>query len=263
MKKILIVCGFFFVGAIAPVNAELPKKVRKNFPDIVKEYCHSRVTYSLDKPVGVWEDGWQGQAKIFHETVGCIFDSALQEVTEHEKKVAEKTFDASLPSIATFKMGGECQPKFLAIVQLEQQANGFVSECAKSDVPEISQIFSACRVAETVLQEWCAYDLFLYAKMQDEESFRRQKGDLGITSGEQNLQQFEIAKKKMGEERVFAELAVMDSLTWYRETEYASRQSAWMVALREELRNIQGEWAKLRSALGTFVDKFLNASVSA
>ncbi len=259
MKKTFFVFGICLLGVISPVRAELPQKVRENFSDIVKDYCHSRVDYSLEEPIGEWDNGWTGQPQKFHKTVGCIFDSALEEVIKHEKEEAQRAFRSNLP-IEIFIPEGDCQPKFLAIVQGEQEANGFVSECEKSEIAEISQIFSACRVAETVLQEWCAYDLFLYAKMQDEESFRDQGKDLGIVMGSRNLN-FGAVQTKIQEERFRAEKAVMESLQWYQEAESASRQNAWLIALREELKTIQGDWAKIRSALGTFVDKFLNASI--
>ena len=146
------------------------------------------------------------------------------------------------------------------MVQGEQEARGFDSECAQNEVPEIAQVYSACRVAETVLQEWCGYDLFLYAKEQDEKSFRENEGDLGVfVSGAKEFP-FSVVQKKIREERTRTEKIVFEMITWYQQTEKASRQSFWITALRSELLKIQDDWAKLRSALGTFIDKFVNAS---
>jgi hypothetical protein len=262
VKKIGIVFALCFLGFISPVRAELSQKVRDNFSDIEKDYCNSRISYSLSDVLGTREDGWsdEGKANEFHTTVDCLFDSALEEVTEKQKGFVQSAFSAVDLPIRTFSLPGACQPNFLAVVQGEQEAKGFVSRCVQSEIPEISQSFSACRVAETVLQEWCGYDLFLYSKIQDEESFYKLQPSR--FSKNEMVDNFRIEQRRLERERREVEKAVMDSIQLYQETEYAYRQSTWLVALREELRVIQGDWAKLRSALGTFVDKFVNASIA-
>lgn len=267
MKKIIFVLGVVLLAGIVPVHAELPSKMRDNFSDIVKEYCHSSVQYSLEDSLGTWDgEKWseEGKAQEFHTAVGCIFDTALQELTEQSKiEVQEdKAFGAGGAKqlfTETFVPKGDCQPKFLSVTQGTQEANLFESLC-KSDTPEISQEYSSCRVTETVLNEWCGYDLFLYAKMQDEESFYKQNH---FFSREDMSAQFRSEQSRLREERIRAEQAVMDTLQWYQETESAVRQSMWLSALLQKLDATQEDWAKLRSALGTFVDKFLNAAIPA
>lgn len=266
MKKIGFVLGLLFVGGIAPTYAELPSKMRDNFSDIVKEYCHSTVSYDIKDVLGTWDgEVWseEGKAYEFHKTVGCVFDSALQELTEQSKfeVQAAKSFGSGggkNVSVEVFVPTGNCQPQFLSLTQQEQETNGFESLCKDYEVDELKQAYSSCRVAETVLQEWCGYDLFLFAKAQDEASFYKQNIFL---SREEMSSQFRAEKYRLEEERVRAEQAVMDTLQWYEETESATRQSVWIVALTEQLDFIQREWGTLRSALGTFVDKFLNAAI--
>jgi hypothetical protein len=265
VKKIVFVLGLFLLAGIAPAYAELPSKMRDNFSDIVKEYCHSTVLYDIEDVLGTWDgEKWseEGKAYEFHKTVGCLFDSALQELTEQSKFEVQgaKSFSGGGKQllVETFIPKGDCLPQFLSVTQGTQEANEFVSQCEKSETPEISQEYSSCRVSETVLQEWCGYDLFLYAKMQDEESFYKQKYFL---SREEMAARFAEEKDRLDEERIYAEKTVMDTLQWYQEAESATRQTFWVVALTEELDFIQRDWGKLRSALGTFVDKFLNAAI--
>ena len=267
MKKIIFVLGVVLLAGIVPAHAELPSKMRDNFSDIVKEYCHSSIQYSLEDSLGTWDgEKWseEGKAQEFHTTVGCIFDSALQELTEQSKFEVQssKSFGSGGGKqllAETFVPTGDCQPKFLSVTQGTQEANFFESLC-KSDTPEISQEYSSCRVTETILNEWCGYDLFLFAKEKDEESFYKQNH---FSSREEMTSQFRSEQSHLREERVRAEQAVMDTLQWYQETESAVRQSMWILVLQEQLRPIQEDWAKLRSALGTFVDKFLNAAIPA
>ncbi len=267
MKKILFVLSFSLVGAIVPVHAELPTKVRDNLSDIIKDYCHSSVTYSINDFIGTWDtenNTWaedEGKAQEFHKTVGCIFDSALKELTEKEKLVAEKSFDTGSLPIKTFSLEAECSGlESLESIQLTQEANGFDSKCQEGKkIKEISQFYSACRIAETVLQEWCGYDLFLYTKMQDEESFY--ESQKSVVSHNELAARFRAEKKKMEEERERVERTVFATINWYQQAETAMTQDAWLVAIQSQLEKINKQWATMRSALGTFVDKFLNASI--
>lgn len=264
MKNLSFIIVILMAGALRPVYAELPENFRDNLPGVIRDYCKSSLEYALDEPIGEWDDeefkwGEESQAAIFHKTISCVLDSALEELTEHSKRVAEKAFGLDLP-IATFSVDADCGSVRLGTVQAEQQANGFKSMCARSETPEISQIFSSCQVAETVLNEWCGYDLFLYAKAQDEKSFRELEGDLGFEVGERVLR-FAPVQDRIEKERRDAEVAVFEALAWYQQTEHAARQNPWMIAMREQLFVVQEEWAKIRSALGKFADKFVNASV--
>ncbi len=264
MKKINLLVAILIAGVVSPVFAELPENVRENLPEVIKAYCNSSVEYSLDKGVGVWdEEGkiWSegSQAAEYHKTMGCILESSLAEMTAHSKRVAEQAYGSDLP-VEIYSAGGDCGSVRLATVQATQQANGFKSLCGRSETAEVSQIFSSCQVAETLLNEWCGYDLFLYAKSSDEQSFRALRTDLGFKAGDRSLQ-FEPVVTRINKERRDAETVVFDSIEWYQQTEHAARQNAWLVAMQEELRTVQEGWAKIRSALGKFKDKFLNASV--
>lgn len=265
MKKIIFVFGLFLLAGIAPAHAELPSKVRDNFSDIVKEYCHSTVFYNIEDVLGTWDgEKWseEGKAYEFHKTVGCIFDSALQELTEQSKFDVQGAKSSQKPgetvSVKVFIPTETCQQQFLSLIQQGQETNGFESLCKDYEVDELKQSYSSCRVAETVLQEWCGYDLFLSAKIKDEKSFYERQY---FVSRDEMAARFVEEKERLEEERIYAEKTVMDTLQWYQETESATRQSVWIVALIEELESIQRDWGKLRSALGTFVDKFLNASI--
>ncbi len=265
MKNILLGFGVLLLVLTTPVFAELPENVRNSLPDLMEAYCHNSVEYDLDKPLGVWDKEtkkWNEGSQVarFHKTMGCVLDSALEEITKHSKRVAEEVYGSDLP-VDVFVAGGDCGSIRLETVQATQQAKGFESLCGKSEVAEISQIFSSCQVAETLLNEWCGYDMFLYAKMMDEQSFRDLDGDLGFAVGERTLQ-FQPFWERVAKERRDAEVTVMDALDWYQKTEQAVRQDSWLIAIREQLRAVQEEWAKIRSALGKFKDKFINASAT-
>ena len=264
MKKINIVIAFLLTGIALPVFAELPDNVRDNLPELIKVYCNSSVEYSLDESIGVWDEEekiWSegSQAAEFHKVIGCTLESALAEVSTHSKVEAEKAYNSSLPMETYSFTGTDCGSLRLGTIQATQQANGFKSECARSEVAEISQIFSSCQVAETLMNEWCGYDLFLYAKSQDEESFRALDGDMGFETGDRSLK-FGDVETRIAKERLDAEVAVFDSIAWYMQTEHVVRQSPWVVAINEKLLSVKLEWSKIRSALNTFKDKFFNAS---
>jgi len=268
VKKILLVLGFSLIGVIAPVYANLPEKVRDNLSDIIKDYCHSSIEYSIEDRMGTWdadnkkwteEEG--GKAYEFHKTLGCILDSALQELTEEEKRIVENAFGsgrAVTPPIKTFSIGEDCDSIRLKLRQQKQGTNGFESKC-KSKIREISRSYSTCKVAETVLQEWCGYDMFLYTKQQDEESFF-DRYPLAATYNE-GVASFRNEQNRIEEERARVERTVFAVIDWYQQTEAAVTHDSWLVVIKQQLMEINKQWVMMRLALGTFVDKFLNASV--
>ncbi len=267
MKKILLVLGFSLIGAITPVYAELPEKVRDNLSDIIKDYCHSSIEYLIEDTMGTrdadnkkWLEEEGGKAYEFHKTLGCIFDSALKELTEKQKLIAEKAFGKGVPlPIKTFVLGEDCESLRLELIQTNQVTNGFESKCEKSETSEISRSYSACRVAETVLQEWCGYDMFLYAKQQDEKSFL--DSSTSAKTSNEGADSFRSEKNRIEEERARVERTIFATLNWYQELESAVTQDSWLVAIKVQLEKISNQWAGMRFALGTFVDKFLNASI--
>lgn len=266
MKKIFFLFGFFFIGAVVPVHAELPEKMRENLSDIINDYCHSSIEYSIEDFMGTRDeenDNWiedGGKAHEFHKKLGCIFDSALKELTEKEKNDVQKAFGTgiSLP-IETFSLGTDCEDIRLKRIQGNQGDNGFKSKCNISEVEEIKKSYSVCNVTEAVLQEWCGYDMFLYTKWQDEESFFKHY-PLAATYNS-GIDSFRSEQNKIEEERARTERTIFAALNWYQEIESAATQDAWLVAIKVQLKKINKQWAGMRFALGTFVDKFLNAAI--
>ena len=231
-RDFLLVLGlgiFLLSGNL--VHADLDKKFRENFSEIVKNQYHSSIDYTVDDQTGfeiVEENGekvWRctGQkCADYHKKINCLFDDAFDKavnITNLEIKDFTKQNFAELRKVQI--KDSSCERISLENIQDEQELNGFKSSCAGKFK---SKPYSACRVSETILNELGAYQNFLLAKIEDAISFSRENFEHDEYKNEV-LSSLSDTKEQYRQEIEKSQQATVDSLILYKDFIFSTNMS--------------------------------------
>ena len=290
----LVVFLLGLVGGNSFVHADLDKKFRKNFSTILEKTCLSLIDYSADDQVLIPDKEaswyWIGKSLEFHDRVNCFLNRSMSKMVEHYKlKEAESPdgYRKSLPLPTVEPDEESCRELEL---QQGQEGKGFHSECPA----EYSEPFSSCRVAETLLNEWCGYHFFLLNKQSDNQSFLKniwyKRDSLDSAKSKKgkkkSLKEWNptyaaletvfnppVGNQKTAQSQMTGQVqtlyqmeidrterALLDTLEWYRRFEQNYRVHVWMIAEFKKLQDIQKQMQTIRGSYATYPTKFINAS---
>lgn len=257
----------FFLGILAFVSqtgfARLDEGYRENFPEILETLCASSVSYSVDDEVGlsflseIQTECQNGKCKEYHDTMQCVFSSAFSETIDQLGKTVKgasevKSFDQIMNRYSFSFDEDSCQGKTVGEIQNKQRKNGFRSTCTES--PHLQSIYSACRVAETALLEFCGYQKFLMSKMNDRISYKQEHPDY------QGADVPLVVREAYYSELRKAESTLTQMLEYYRNFQQKYWLDIWLTALVEEIRPLQARLVRIWENIATFPDKFVGPS---
>ncbi len=262
MKKIFITISLFSVF-IPITKAELSDKFRDNFSNIVQELCHNSnlEMYELERDV-------PEVSEEYHKLQNDIFKDAFSSSVKRTNKQKNRNFSKDLPELEDWLKDVEFKSDVnVKSIQAMQTQEGFETQCEDklldSDTMFLDEVI-ACRVTETVLNEFCAYEKFLWAKIRDDETLfktvRKRKENSELLS-EQQSKIDETIKNEFRNELNKARQALIDTLYLYQKFEQSYRIHAQLVVLQNQLTKTR-DWLgqNYLPAFSLFPDKFINAA---
>jgi len=257
---VLLICPFI------DVKANLSKKFRENFAQIVRDQYHNAINYSLDDETG-WEisekDGkklWScvgGKCKEYQHQISCLFDDAFETAVNQINLEVQDFTKENFAELQKVKIKeANCGKITLQNIQDTQEVNGFKTTCSGKFS---SRPYSACRVTETILNELGAYQNYLLAKSEDVISFSREN----FEHDDYKNEVFQVLAKTKAQylsEIKKSQKAAVTSLMLYKDFVHNYRVHAWLIAIKNKLKGVSGDWLKIQKALETFPAKFIDAS---
>ena len=249
-----------FVFFPVKIFAELPENLRKNFSDFVADLCFSSQKFNLDEK-------FLDAKKNFQREIDGIFSDAFGGAIN---KINEKNFSdfAKKIKISDFEnwqkldFGAENLQRAQS-AQKNSAGEKFVSSCAIADP------FSSCRVAETVLNEFCGYRTFLWAKIRDDESFSAEiEQEFTEKNEAEKFSLFEFRAKKFSERQKNYEneikktrRAILDTLFLYKNFAQNYELQTQMLIFLSQLDAVESQFLRpALEAFQTFRAKFENSS---
>ena len=238
----------------------------KNRKKLLTQQKQSLTSYAQDKMV----------AEEYHARINCILNDAyavaVQEINaevlqaydryDAERELPLEDFEAKTQGCFSGAAGGG--DSYLQMVQRQQeklrQKNGLQKTACDTggEFPTVETPFSACRVGETVMAEFCGYRAYLTAKKLDDQTLIETSSDGKIGYGQASGSRARI--EEIDAELQKAEQALFESLDRYRRFEQRYRLHAYLVAIRETLTTANKKLSDFREAFNLFPDKFINAS---
>lgn len=270
--------GIFFLPTV--FGAQISEEFRENLSDIIKDVCHSSINYSIDDSVGFPFFNTDkkpenicagGKCAEYHQRINCVFNDALKIVTNDingavtaqnfknstQGKNKKKELETSLVSTKDFTIEN-CEGSRLEDVVSIQKNRGFVSGCADFETPNTVKPASACLVTEAVMLEFCGYQNFLLAKIEDKRSFEKEFQPLnGYSAGAPAA-----AKTIYANELKNAESSLFEMISFYRNYESTYRSEAWLQTIKFQLSVLLDKVTVFTKALAAFPAKFLNVSIN-
>lgn len=267
---LVVALGFIFVFG-GRVNADLDKNFRENFTKITQEQCFNSVPYSVDDLSGFSlvhiiegeEDIYEwnchhGRCQEYHKLVSCVFGDAFQQainkVNEEIQLYTGENFEKILPDTDKIWDKESCQEITLSGIQNDQEILGFKTSCSENN---LTDSYSACRVTETVLNEFCGYQNFLTAKAKDWKSFKNERelhirnNELSLFNSQANNYLKEISKTKQ---------AFLDTSFLYKDFIHNYRIDAWLWVINSKLEETASDFTRIMNVIKTFSTKFIDAN---
>jgi len=235
--------------------AKVDESFRKGFPALVTNLCASSIDFNLDQD-------FESAKSVFHYKINCLLNDAMAESVKGINKEVSDTFGAKLWGLdSPPEERAECQGMLNETQGLQQnirlQNDLPPTVCDINDEYETVKVsYSACRVAETVLSEWCAYQKYLWAKKKDDESLFKTKS--GQTLGELEKGQTNL-KASIQEELEKTHQVLLDTLYFYQTFEQDYRFHAWLIAIKQGLYLASAKTSMLQLIMKTWPTKFKNA----
>jgi len=247
--------------------------------------CYSTIEYGLDR-------SFEETHQEYHQKMTHLFGDSFETTRfETEKLIGQDSGPDGTPK--GFIPGDtkyEWKGKALLSTQRDQERLGFVSVCSEQDdqpkqflsdsIP--TDPYSACRVTETVLNEWCGYRLYLWGKLRDKTLIKDYEASV-VTEGEspfelesheaqtapiiqsvktpqyaQSVSQFRTLQ--IEHEYTKAHQALLQMLEVYRLYEHQHRKHVWNQHIKKSLLSISSKMYSFRKAYYKFPEKFINAS---
>ena len=233
----------------ADVSAKVGEKIRTDFPQIVQELCQSSLTYSLDKNL-------EEESKKYHDRMNCLFNHAMSDAVNDMNREFSKKWN-KIPQSASFEnisfSGEGCSS--LKQVQRIQITKGYQTLCdTEGENPTVdTKNYSACKVTETAMNEFCAYQEYLEWKYFDDY---RSEGIFDSTLLFGFNERFEEEKFRHESELAKAKRALEEMLYRYEKFEQQNRIHMWLVTVRAALEKTRDLLTEIRKAVYKFPDKF-------
>jgi len=261
VKKIFIAVLIFSIF-IPVTRAELSEKFRDNFSDIVQELCHNSNPEMYDLARSVEEVSTEYQL-----LQNGIFTDAFSRSMNRTNKQKDQQFSSDLPDLYQWLQNAEFSSETSAkSIQSAQVKNGFETQCddklSNSNSMFLDEYIS-CRVTETVLNEFCAYEKFLWAKIRDDKTLlatvrERNKGTL---LAEEQSATDGMLKNEFKHELEKSRQALWDTLYLYQRFDQSYRIHAQLVVLQNQLNKAKAWLGKnYLPAFSLFPAKFIDAA---
>lgn len=258
LQVIFISLISFFVLHKPTIQAfQLDENFRNNLPTITQELCHASIDYDIN-------DSVETKKNEYDKQVNCLVNEAFaqttnywnQQATDRSAEQAKRKIKRNLKNFSRTDTAA-CQEATLGQTQVSQVSRGFKSACqAQSGIS--SEIFSACRLSETLLVELCGYRFFLEAKANDYESFKQETNS--NSRNNQNEQgAFNQASAEYRDEIYAAETALKETLEFFRQYEKTYHQYTWWETIQAETQTMLRKTQKMLKPLLTFT-RFVNAT---
>ncbi len=261
--KIFFVALVLFSIFIPITRAELSDKFRDNFPDIVRELCHNSnpEMYELTRSV-------EEVSAEYQTLQNGIFTDAFSQSMNRTNKQKDRRFSQDLPDLYLWLKNAEFTSETsVKLIQSAQVVNDFETQCddkLSDSRGTFLDGFIACRVTETVLNEFCAYEKFLWAKIRDDktllETVRERNAGSELLSEEQSSTD-KILKNEFQHELDKSRRGVWDTLYLYQKFEQNYRVHAQLVVLQNQLIKAKQRFGKkYLPAFDLFPTKFIDAA---
>ncbi len=257
---------FIFSIFIPITRAELSDDFRDNFTDIVKELCHNSnpEMYALERSV-------EEVSAEYQILQNGLFNDVFSRSMQRTNKQKDRQFAQDLPELEFWLKDAEFTSDVpVSSIQSAQVKNGFETQCDDKLMDSQSMFLdgiTACRVTETVLNEFCAYEKFLWAKTRDDKTLlqtvreQNEQNEGKELRPEDQSKTDEILKNEFQYELDKTRRAVWDTLYLYQKFEQNYRVHAQIVVLQNQL-NKAKEWLgkKYLPAFSLFPEKFIDAA---
>jgi len=269
VKKLYIFLVLFLFPCVG--FARLDKNFEKNFPDIIIKYCQSTIDYTLDRK-------FETVKEEFHETINCTINDAIStqgnNIAQKVKNHVANAWPITALEIPEKFTSQSCSAKEMQ--DKSKKMKSIPSSCGDIERREtIEEDYSACRIGEQILREWCGYQKFLWAKSNHDEStgewIRKlttdQKKYLSMEKADNSALGYLQLKEKYQElldtEYKKTQQAIVDTIFFYQKYEQNYRLHAWFIAVREGLKKTNQLLTSFRETMNIYPLKFINATTSA
>lgn len=224
--KILIMVLALLCGVL-PVGATLDPGFESDFisgKNIVQNLCNASRVYGTSEDLNQVKESNQAH-------MNCLLNDVLVRAEQGEGYVSDR----------------KCEGSTIVEIQSVQRQRGLQTQC--DDTANVS--YGVCRVTEALLSEYCAYDMYLWAKAEQDIIGERKNGN--VQSAQLNmLTQIEAEREK-------SRLALRESIELYRHYARAKALSDTIQNENERMRDIALEFADISRGIATFPDKFIPA----
>jgi hypothetical protein len=262
VKNFLIL--FFVFSIFIPVTrAELSDKFRDNFTNIVRDLCHNSnpEMYDLERSV-------EEVSTEYHSLQNNIFKAAFSTSMKRTNKQKNSSFAKDLPELRNWLKNAEFSSEVnVKSVQAMQSQEGFETQCEDKLLDAegmfLDEVIS-CKVTETVLNEFCAYEKFLWAKTRDDRTLiqlARERNEENKLLPEESSVLDETIKNEFKSELGKARQALSDTLYLYQRFEQSYRIHSQLVVLQNQLIKVRDRLGqKYLPAFSLFPNKFIDAA---
>ena len=238
--------------------------------------CYSTIDYTLEQP---FELAHKDYHTLMIQLWGDSFETSRFET---EKMIGQDTEHGSfIPADTEWNFKG----KFLEKTQRAQEELGFESICPGVDTEDRQfaadslpkDMYSACRITETMMNEWCGYRLYLWGKLRDksmlvsfetdtspyeiatyDETTTPQPPEVPTPQNTQDVKRFRTLQIEHEYEK--AQETLYQMLEFYRTYEQQHRKHVWYQHIKKSLLSVSSKLHSFRKAYYKFPEKFINAS---
>lgn len=292
MHKYWIV--FSVLGLLGTVSAQLDNIDREEYQSLVDRLCHAHTSYPLELSL-------EEASTLYHQSMDCLFSQAsVQAVNARNNAARTKlksfflegerynfTSDQTFEDIVWETANRENCSSLEAIIKAQlnnpSPENGYKSRCVADNTigledlytqvgtqdqeirnyrSQIEMPFSACKVTETALNEYCAYSQYMTWKARDETTVqaladRSIRSNLDFTNNQ--LSQFQAA---LQQERAAVKQTLDLALETYQRFEASYAEHLWWQLLRVGLEKINHRSQLVREALSVWSYKFHDSNTT-
>lgn len=259
----IVLLGIFFWPCFVFAKDDIDPALREQFAEMVtkKDLCHASQSYHLDIIFEEARDKYQ-------KHMNCLFNDALQQSVNRMHGDFRKT----LANIVERNSRGLEDLSFstdgcsLQGIQAKQKAHGYETLCeTEGENPTVDEFYSVCHVAETAMNEFCAYQEYLEWKKLDYESFSR---EYPAENFNYDYNERDTVKRKQKVAEYDTELqkskkALYEMIFRYQKWEQNYRIHMWFISILDSLKETKRMLNELKIAVYQFPDKFNNAASDA
>lgn len=248
--------GIFLCPCLVYAWGDVDDEFRDQFQDMLtkQDLCHASKGYSLDT---TFEDA----SAEYQKLMNCLFNDAMQESVNRMhadfRKTLNKVVNKSPRELKDITF--ETKDCSLQGIQASQARNGYDSLCETEGAnPTIDENYSSCHVAETAMNEFCAYQEYLEWKKIDYKSFAKEYPTQYFYN-DYNTRDVEIRNQKISQysnELQKSKKAVDEMIYRYQKWEQGYRIHMWFISILESLKETRRMLNELKIGVYQFPDKF-------